>query len=119
MFTGIKDSLTSSAARALIALRLARYGKLTELRIRSRERTIRAEILLEGESEPVVIEVERYRVTGHDGEYAVVVEAVTASRRWVENLLSDLVVEKPLTVPQVVLLALGNPEPKDGRSSAT
>jgi hypothetical protein len=110
MFTGIKDSLTSSAARSLIASRLGRYGKLTELKIRSRERTIRAEFLLEGEDEPVVIQVERYRITCKDGENAVVVEAVTASRVWLENLLRDLVVEKPLPVPQVVLLALGKPE---------
>ncbi len=110
MFTGIKDSLTSSAARALIASRLARYGNLTELKIRSQERTIRAEILLEGESEPVVLQVERYRVISKDGENAVVVEAVTASRVWLANLLQDLLVEKSLPVPSVVLLALGKAE---------
>ncbi len=109
MFTGIKDSLTSSAARALIASRLARYGKLTELKISSKERTIGAEFLLEGEAEPVVIQVDRYRVTCKDGENAVVVEAVTASRVWLENLLQDLVVEKPLPVPPVLLLVLGKP----------
>ena len=110
MFTGIKDSLTSSAARALIASRLARYGNLTELKIRSQERTIRAEILLEGESEPVVLQVERYRVISKDGENAVVVEAVTASRVWLANLLQDLLVEKSSPVPSVVLLALGKAE---------
>jgi len=110
MFTGIKDSLTSSAAKSMLASRLDRYGKLTDLRIRSREKTIRAELLLEGEDEPVVIEVERYRIVGKSGEHAVVVESVTASRVWLRNLLEDLLVEKPLPVPAVVLLALGRPE---------
>ena len=116
MLTGIKDSLTSSAARSLIASRLDRYGKLTELKIRSRDRTIRAELLLEGETESVVIQVHRYRVTCKDKENAVVVEEITASRVWLENLLNDLIVEKPLPVPHVVLLALGKPDEKQGRS---
>ena len=110
MFTGIKDSLSSSAAKAMLASRLDRYGKLTDLRIRRREKTIRAEILLEGEHEPVVIEIVRYRISGKSGEYALVVESVTASRLWLQNLLLDLLVDKPLPVPAVVLLALGRPE---------
>lgn len=110
MFTGIKDSLTSSAAKSMLASRLDRYGKLTDLQIRSREKTIRMELLLEGEEEPVVIQVEHYRIIGKSGDYALVVESVTASRAWLRNLLEDLVVEKPLPVPAMVLLALGKPE---------
>ena len=49
MFSGLKDSLTSSAARSLLASRLDRYAKLTDLRISSREKTISAELVLEGE----------------------------------------------------------------------
>ncbi len=110
MFNGIKDSLTSSAAKSLLASRVDRYGKLTELRIRSREKMISAELVLEGEEMPVVIQVERYRITGTTGEHAVVVERISASRPWLQNLLEDLLVDKPLPVPPLVLLALGKPE---------
>ena len=110
MFNGIKDSLTSSAAKSLLASRVDRYGKLTELRIRSRERTIAVELVLEGEEVPVAIQVERYRITGKTGEHALVVERISASRPWLQNLLEDLLVDKPLPVPSLVLLALGKPE---------
>lgn len=110
MFNGIKDSLSSTAAKSLLASRMERYGKLSDLRIRSREKTISAELLLEGEEIPVWIRVERYRITGKSGEHAIVVENVTASRAWLQNLLQDLLVEKPLPVPSVALLALGRPE---------
>ncbi len=110
MFTGIKDSLTSTAAKSMLGSRLHRYGKLTDLRIRSREKTISAEILLEGETEPVVIQVVRYRIEANGPENSLVVEEVTASRVWLQNLLQDLLVEKPIAVPGVVLLALGRPE---------
>lgn len=110
MFNGIKDSLTSSAAKSLLASRFDRYGKLTELRIRSREKTIALELELEGEEMPVVIQIERYRIIGKAGEHALVVEAISTSRPWLQNLLEDLLVDKPLPVPSLVLLALGRPE---------
>lgn len=107
MFSSLKDSLSSSAAKSLLASRVDRYGKLTDLRIRSRERTIAVEILLEGEEIPVTIRVERYRITGTSGEHLLTVEAVSASRPWLRNLLEDLLLEKPLQVPSILLLALG------------
>ena len=110
MFNGLKDSLSSTAAKSLLASRIDRSGKLTDLRIRSREKTIFAEVVLEGEEIPVAIQIERYRITGTGGEYALVVERVSSSRPWLQNLLEDLVVEKPLPVPSMVLIALGKPD---------
>lgn len=110
MFNALKDSLSSTAAKSLLASRLDRYGKLTDLRIRSREKVIFAELMLEGDEIPVGIQVERYRMIGKSGEYAMVVESVTASRPWLQNLLQDLLVERPLPVPSIVLIALGKPE---------
>lgn len=110
MFGGIKDSLTSSAAKSMLASRLDRYGKVTELRIRSREKSIALELILEGEEIPVGVLVERYRTIGKAGEHALVVEKVSASRPWLQNLLEDLLVDKPFPVPAIVLVALGKPE---------
>lgn len=110
MFGGIKDSLTSSAAKSFLASRLDRYGKLTNLQIRSREKTIAVEILLEGEAVPVAIRIDRYRVLGKGGENALVVESITASRPWLQNLLQDLLIDKPIPVPSMILIALGKPE---------
>jgi hypothetical protein len=110
MFSGLKDSLSSTAAKSLLASRCERYGKLTDLRIRSREKTITAELMLEGESVPVGIQVERYKIMGTSGAHTLIVERVAASRPWLQNLLEDLLVGKPLPVPSIVLLALGGPE---------
>ncbi|MES2659300.1 MAG: hypothetical protein V4689_11840 [Verrucomicrobiota bacterium] len=110
MFTGIKDSLASTAAKSLLASRMDRYGKLTDLRIRSREKTISGELLLEGEEQPVVIQIGCYRITGKSGDFAMTVESITASRPWLQNLLQDLLVDKPIPVPGILLLALGKPE---------
>jgi hypothetical protein len=110
MFGSFKDSLASSAAKSLLAGRIERYGRLTELRIRSREKTIRVEMILAGEVEELKIEVERYRVTGAAGAHALVIERILASRHWVQLLLEDFVVGKPIPIPSIALVALGGSE---------
>jgi len=109
MFGSIKDSLSSAAAKALLTSRIDRYGKITDLHIRSREKSVSAELVLEGEQVPVTILIERYRIDGTSGAHTLTVEKITASRAWLQNLLEDLVVGKPLPVPSVALLALGGP----------
>ncbi|MES2438166.1 MAG: hypothetical protein V4584_03830 [Verrucomicrobiota bacterium] len=110
MFNGIKDTLTSAAAKSLLGSRIDRYGKLTELHISSREKTISAELVLEGEEVPVAIHISRYRLSGEPGKHALTVEEVTVSRPWLQNLMEDLLLGKPLPVPSILLLALGKPE---------
>jgi hypothetical protein len=109
MFGSIKDSLASGAAKALLAGRIERYGRLLDLRIRSRAKTLSAVIQLAGETEEVRIEVGRYQVTGESGNFVLVIEEVTASREWLQLLLEDFLVGKPLPVPGVAILALGGP----------
>ena len=110
MFGGIKDSLASTAAKSFLGSRIDRYGEIKDLRIRSRDHSLSAEILLEGEEIPVEIRVGSYRITGKGGDYQLVVENVTASRAWLQNLLQDFLVEKPFPIPGVALIALGKPE---------
>ncbi len=110
MFSGIKDVLTSAAAKSLLASRIDRYGKLMDLRISSRDKTISAEVMLEGEDIPVAIHIGRYRVGGEAGKHTVTVENLSVSRPWLQNLLEDVLLNKPLPVPPVLLLALGKPE---------
>ena len=110
MFSGIKDSLTSSAAKSMLSSRLVRYGNLTDLRIRSRERSIYAELLLEGEEVPVIIHVERYRILTKGPDHVMVMDTVAVSRPWLQNLVQDFLVGVAIPVPSAVLLALGNSE---------
>lgn len=109
MLSGIKDSLASSAAKSFIAGRLERYAKLTDLRIHSRERAISLEMLLEGEKLPIRVEG-RYRVTALDGANHITIEGIGATRPWLNNLLEDLLVGKPLPIPAIALLAFGGPQ---------
>ncbi len=113
MFGNLKDSLASKAAKSLLGARIERYGRLTDLRIRSREKTISADILLAGEAEEVRIEVSRYRVAGSGGDFTLVIESIQASREWLQLVLEDFLVGNPLPIPSLALVALGGPEAGD------
>lgn len=110
MFASIKDNLASSAAKAMLAGRIQRYGTLTELRIRSGEKTLAVEMLLAGEKEPIRIEVGRYRITGVSGAFKITLENVTASREWIQLLLEDFVTGKTFPIPSLAIVGLGGPE---------
>lgn len=110
MFGNLKDSLASSAAKSLLSARLERYGRVTELKINSREKTMAVEILLAGEHNEVRVEIGRYRITGLAGSHSIVVESIQASRPWLQLALEDFVVGKPFPIPTVALVALGGSE---------
>lgn len=108
MFGGIKDSLASTAARSLLTSHIERYGRITDLRIRSKERRIDVELLLDGEELPITVRVNKYRVITHaGGGHALCVEHIAASRPWLQHILEDFVVEKPIPIPSIALLAFG------------
>ena len=107
MFGNLKDSLASSAVKSLLAGRLERYGRLTELRIQSREKTIVLELMLAGERDELRVEVGRYRIIGSAGAHSIIIENIRASREWLQLALEDFLVGKPLPIPSVALVALG------------
>jgi len=120
MLGALKDSLASRAAKSMLAGRMERYGQLTELRIRSKEKMLLVQVLLAGEAEEIRIEVGRYRITpAEGGKIALVIESITASREWLQLLLEDFVVGQAIPIPAVAAMALGKPESSVPVSSST
>ena len=99
MFTAAKDSMTSTAARAFVNQHIARYGKLDELRIDSRLKTMRAVISLHGESEPIAVQIGKYVVEDSGGKKFIRMENCTCSRPWLQSLLVDFAEPRRVELP--------------------
>ena len=112
MLGALKDNLASLAAKSMLAGRMERYGQLTDLRIRSKEKMLFVEVLLAGEAQEIRVEVGRYRIVpaGESGQIALVIESITASREWLQLLLEDFVVGQPIPIPSIASMALGKAE---------
>ena len=99
MFTAAKDALASQAARTFVNDRIARYGQVRELKIDSRAKTVAVVCELIGESEPVSVRVDSYRLVSENGRQFVEVVSCTCSRPWLHNVLADHVCGRRWVLP--------------------
>jgi hypothetical protein len=106
MFAAAKDRLAGEAARAYLNGRMRRYGRIEQLRLDSRERRIALDVRLEGEAEPISVEVLSYRLEASEGPPRVTVLAVKSSRPWIELALAEHVVGRAFPLPAWAAAAL-------------
>ena len=106
MFDSAKNALASKAAQLYVNNLLARYGRLRELRIDTRTRTIDAVCELQGESEPLTLRVERYSVEERGGRRFLQLDSFSCSRPWVQRLLEDFVQGRAFELPPWAASAL-------------
>ena len=99
MFTAAKDAVASQVARTYVNGLIARYGQVRELKIDSRAKTVAVVCELIGESEPVSVQVESYRVVSQAGQCFVEIVTCSCSRPWLHNLLMDHACGRRLALP--------------------
>lgn len=89
MFNAAKDALASRGAQTWANGVIGRYGKVQELKIDSRLKTIKVTCQLEGEVTPIAITVENYVVEAEGGKKFIRATRFSCSRPWLQNLLMD------------------------------
>lgn len=99
MFHAAKDLVSSKAAKTYVNNVIARYGKVEDLTIDSKNRRVRVVCVLDGESTPVTVDVDRYVVHSEGEKRFIEVEQCRCSRRWIESLLVDYVRGRRFPVP--------------------
>ena len=101
-----KDILTSKAARVYVNNLIARYGKVDDVSIDSRNHRVSLVCMLDGEALPVTVEVERYEIHQEGTKRFVEIGSCRCSRRWVETLLLDYVKGRRFELPSWAAAAL-------------
>ena len=99
MFNALKDRATSQAARLHCNTLLARYGTVQELRIDSARQRMDVVCLLEGETAPIAVTVEKYEITDEGGKKSIHVAASRCARPWVQHFLEDHVHGRKFPLP--------------------
>ncbi len=106
MIHAAKDMIASKAARTYVNNLIARYGKVEELSIDSRNQRVRIICSLDGESVPITIDVDRYVIRDEGARKMVELESCRCSRRWIETLLIDYVKGRKFELPSWAAAAL-------------
>lgn len=99
-FQGQKDSSVSFVMEKMLQKKLERYGRLMEFKLDSRQNTASLKLLLKGETDPVSVWVEEYRVLENAAGNSVVVKRARASREWITLLMEDVLLGKCFPIPE-------------------
>ena len=106
MFTAAKDALASRAAIVWVNQRFARAGKVQDLRIDSRRRTVEVSGLLDGELAPITIKIENYVVETERGKTFIRATDFSCTRPWLQNFLRDFGPRQRIELPPWAAAAL-------------
>ena len=89
MFNAAKDILTSGAAQVWANKLIARYGRVQNVKIDSRRKTMEVSCLLEGELTPITIRIENYVVEIEQDKTYLRATGFSCTRPWLQKLLMD------------------------------
>lgn len=98
-----KDWLIEKAGMALLNQAVLKpYGTLTRLKLDTTARTIEADVELNGETQPVNLQVREYELREADGRATVVLKDIHTSREWLTTLMKNFVVDREFNLPDSV-----------------
>jgi hypothetical protein len=106
MFNAAKDALAGRAAQVWANKLIARYGKVQDLKIDSRRKTVEVSCLLDGEPTPITIRIENYVVETEHGKKFIRVTDFSSTRPWLQKFLKDFGPRKRIELPPWAAAAL-------------
>jgi hypothetical protein len=106
MFNAAKDALASRAAQVWANNLIARYGRVQDLKIDSRGKTMEVSCLLDGESTPITIRIENYVVETERDKKFIRATGFTCTRPWLQNFLRDFGPRQRIELPPWAAAAL-------------
>jgi hypothetical protein len=99
LFQRAKDVTIGFGARTAINARLHGIGEVTELLIDTRNKTIRVQLDLLGEHEPIEIAITKYELHRNQRGAQITIHRVRASRQWMNTALEQFVIGKAFPIP--------------------
>lgn len=86
-------------SRHIINHFIGEYGEVVKLDLDTKQKSLKAEIMLHGESNTVSVHVTDYEVTKAEGSAQFVIKKASADRAWLNTLMQRFVVNKSWEIP--------------------
>ena len=111
ILSSAKDRVVEQVALSYLNSKLlAPYGRATDLRIDSTEKTISVEVQLNGESVPVKVDITSYDISREDDRYFATIKEIQTSREWLTALARNKLLnerfERPAQAGRLLTQAL-------------
>lgn len=94
------DEITSSnSTRFVINLYIKEYGKLVELKIDNQNNKIAASILLNGDTVPIRLCVEKYQILNQENSATIEIIQASSDRPWINAIINNFVIGRKFNIP--------------------
>jgi hypothetical protein len=95
-----KDNSVSLIAEKMLRKQLEPYGRLVGFSLNSRENRASVKVLLNGEVEPITVDIQQYILSRDASGSYVTVSSARASREWITTLLHHFLIGKRIDIPE-------------------
>ena len=99
MIRKLKDTALSKGVKIAINSQIREYGKMLKLNVDSKNKCMMMEVMLEGEKEPLRVEVERYELSQEGEKHLLKIYGVHTSRTWINTLAASYLEGKAFEIP--------------------
>jgi hypothetical protein len=97
---GAKDWLVEKTGTAMLNQSVLKpYGTLTRLKLDTAARSLSAEVELNGETQPVIIQIHEYELSEEGESLYFIIKKIETSREWLTALARDFAVDRKFEVP--------------------
>jgi len=101
MFSKIVDKVKNIPKDMINKHILNKYGKMLDLKLDIKNKSIDTNILLNGEDKAILVHIDKYEMIQKADKYFIILYGIHTSREWINLLAKDHIEGKEFIVPSV------------------
>jgi hypothetical protein len=94
--------VTSNLLKSVINKKIIRYGRMLNLNLDSKNKSITLNVLLAGEESPLEIDIGRYDIVNQNDKYYLEINEVSTSRLWLNVLAEETLNGEKIEIPSKI-----------------
>ncbi len=95
----IIDKATNSKSTKFVIEQLIKdYGNMLEFKLDHNKKNLYAKILLKGEDNPLIINIEKYKINKNLGQITIL--SANTNKEWLNALLKNFIINNPINIPK-------------------
>jgi len=102
-----KDTAQSSIIKNGLNIFIKKFGEIKDFKIDSQSKKITLEIFLKGESQDIIIDIDRYKFfKGDDDIYYIEIFEVSVNRYWIDSIAKVFLLGKRFPIPNQLVIPM-------------
>jgi len=96
----VKDVALSKGAKEAVNPQIADFGKVEELQIDTDGKSLKLEVVLDGELAPLHVDIGRYELVREGEGCYILLKEIRTSRQWIDTLAARHIEGRRFEIPQ-------------------